>query len=107
MLDGRLVANHRGRALPLANLAGWAGAAPLAGRHVVVLHIGHLRIGCLVHAVLGREDVIIKPLGHLFEGAPGIAGATVTGDGRLALVLDLAGLADAHGELLPSLQLAG
>lgn len=107
MLDGRLVANHRGRALALANLAGWADAAPVAGRHVVVLHIGHLRIGCLVHAVLGREDVIIKPLGHLFAGAPGIAGATVTGDGRLALVLDLAGLADAHGELLPSLQLAG
>ncbi len=107
MLDGRLVANHRGRALPLANLAGWAGAAAAAGRHVVVLHIGHLRIGCLVHAVLGREDVIIKPLGHLFEGVPGVAGATVTGDGRLALVLDLAGLADAHGELLPSLQLAG
>lgn len=107
LLDGRLVASHRGRALPLANLAGWAGAATAAGRHVVVLHIGHLRLGCLVHAVLGREDVIVKPLGPLFEGAAGIAGATVTGDGRLALVLDLAGLADAAGQLLPSLQVIG
>ena len=107
LLDGRLVASHRGRALPLANLAGWAGAATAAGRHVVVLHIGHLRLGCLVHAVLGREDVIVKPLGPLFEGATGIAGATVTGDGRLALVLDLAGLADAAGQLLPSLQVIG
>jgi two-component system, chemotaxis family, sensor kinase CheA len=104
MLDGRLVAAHRGRALPLGDLARWAGTDGPAGRHVVVLHIGHLRLGCLVHAVLGREDVMVKPLGPLFEGVPGIAGATVTGDGRLALVLDLAGLADGSGQLLPSLR---
>jgi len=107
MLDGRLVANHRGRALPLGDLAGWAGVLGAAPRHVAVLHIGHQRIGCLVHEVLGREDVMAKPLGPLFEGLPGIAGATVTGDGRLALVLDLAGLADDGGQLLPSLRAAG
>lgn len=107
MLDGRMVANHRGRALPLADLAGWAGTTNGAGRHVVVLHIGHLRLGCLVHAVLGREDVMVKPLGPLFEDVPGVAGATVTGDGRLALVLDLAGLADERGQLLPSLRAVG
>lgn len=107
MLDGRLVANHRGRALPLADLANWAGTGTPAGRHVVVLHIGHLRLGCLVHAVLGREDVMVKPLGPLFEDVPGVAGATVTGDGRLALVLDLAGLADERGQLLPSLRAVG
>ncbi|MGN6329655.1 MAG: chemotaxis protein CheA [Rhodanobacter sp.] len=107
MLDGRMVANHRGRALPLADLAGWTGSATAAGRHVVVLHIGHLRLGCLVHAVLGREDVMVKPLGPLFKDVPGVAGATVTGDGRLALVLDLAGLADERGQLLPSLRAVG
>ncbi len=107
LLDGRLVAQHRGRALPLANLAGWAGATGGAGRHVAVLHIGHQRVGCLVHEVLGREDVIVKPLGPLFADVAGIAGATVTGDGRLALVMDLAGLADGVGQLFTSLQLAG
>ncbi|MEP7184811.1 MAG: chemotaxis protein CheA [Rhodanobacter sp.] len=105
LLDGRLVAHHRGRALPLANLAGWAGTNTSAGRHVVVLHIGHVRLGCLVHQVMGREDVIVKPLGPLFGGVPGIAGATVTGDGRLALVMDLASVADSTGQLLPSLRL--
>jgi two-component system chemotaxis sensor kinase CheA len=105
-LDGRLVAAHRGRALPLGDLAGWAGVSAGTGRHVVVLHIGHLRLGCLVHEVLGREDVMVKPLGPLFHGVPGVAGATVTGDGRLALVLDLAGLADEGGQLLPSLQMS-
>ncbi|WP_201316380.1 chemotaxis protein CheA, partial [Dyella sp. EPa41] len=103
-LDGRVVASHRGRALALADLAGWVGVNDLPGRHVVVLHIGHLRLGCLVHEVLGREDVMVKPLGPLFEGVPAVAGATVTGDGRLALVMDLAGLADADGQLLPSLR---
>ena len=108
-LDGRMVARHRGRALPLANLCAWAGgcASAAAGRHVVVLRIGHLRLGCLVQSVLGREDVIVKPLGPLFAEVPGVAGATVTGDGRLALVVDLAGLADHDGELLPSLQMTG
>jgi two-component system chemotaxis sensor kinase CheA len=108
-LDGRMVARHRGRALPLANLCAWAGAcaSSVAGRHVVVLRIGHLRLGCLVQSVLGREDVIVKPLGPLFADVPGVAGATVTGDGRLALVVDLAGLADHDGELIPSLQMTG
>ncbi|MDE2087876.1 MAG: chemotaxis protein CheW, partial [Xanthomonadaceae bacterium] len=72
----------------------WAGVAAETTRHVAVLHIGHQRLGSLVHEVLGREDVIVKPLGHLFAGVPGVAGATVTGDGRLALVMDLAGLAE-------------
>ena len=107
MLDGRLVAQHRGRALPLADLAGWVGATAASGRHVVVLHVGHQRLGCLVHDVLGREDVIVKPLGPLFADVSGIAGATVTGDGRLALVMDLAGLAGGAGQLFTALQLAG
>jgi two-component system chemotaxis sensor kinase CheA len=107
LLDGRLVAQHHGRALPLVNLISWAGATTLAGRHVAVLHIGHQRLGCLVHEVLGREDVIVKPLGPLFHGVPGIAGATVTGDGRLALVMDLADLADGAGQPSLSLQSTG
>jgi two-component system chemotaxis sensor kinase CheA len=106
-LDGRLVADHRGRALPLANLSLWVGVEAGAARHVVVLHIGHQRIGCMVHAVLGREDVIVKPLGPLFANVSGIAGATVTGNGRLALVVDLAGLATGTGELFASLQAGG
>lgn len=103
-LDGRRVAAHRGRALPLGDLAGWVGATQAPGRHVVVLHVGHLHLGCLVHEVLGREDVMVKPLGPLFDGVAGVAGATVTGDGRLALVLDLAGLAGDGGQLLPTLR---
>ena len=106
MLDGRRVAAHRGRALVLGELGDWAGVSGPGGNHVVVLHVGHMHLGCLVHEVLGREDVMVKPLGPLFEGVPGVAGATVTGDGRLALVLDLAGLSQDDGRLLPSLKVS-
>jgi two-component system chemotaxis sensor kinase CheA len=106
-LDGRVVASHRGRALALADLGGWVGVEGLPGSHVVVLHIGHMRLGCLVHEVLGREDVMVKPLGPLFEGVPAVAGATVTGDGRLALVMDLAGLSGQDGQLLSTLRMSG
>ena len=106
MLDGRRVAAHRGRALVLGDLGDWAGISAPGGRHVVVLHVGHLHLGCLVHEVIGREDVMVKPLGPLFEGVPGVAGATVTGDGRLALVLDLAALSQDDGRLLPALKVS-
>jgi two-component system chemotaxis sensor kinase CheA len=105
-LDGRRVVAHRGRALVLGDLAGWAGIDDAAGGHVVVLHVGHLHLGCLVHEVIGREDVMVKPLGPLFDGVPGVAGATVTGDGQLALVLDLAALAGDGDRLLPSLKVS-
>jgi two-component system chemotaxis sensor kinase CheA len=106
MLDGRRVAAHRGRALVLGDLADWAGIRGPGGRNVVVLHVGHMHLGCLVHEVIGREDVMVKPLGPLFEGVPGVAGATVTGDGRLALVLDLAALSQDDGRLLPTLKVS-
>ena len=106
MLDGRRVAAHRGRALVLGDLGDWAGVHGPGGSHVVVLHVGHVHLGCMVHEVIGREDVMVKPLGPLFEGVPGVAGATVTGDGRLALVLDLAALSQEGGGLLPALKVS-
>lgn len=104
-LDGRIVAAHRQRALPLVDLGRWAGTAGKGG-HVVVVQIGHQTLGCLVDEVLGREDVMAKPLGPFLKDVPGVAGATITGDGRISLVLDLAGLADDSGQVLPTLRMA-
>jgi two-component system chemotaxis sensor kinase CheA len=104
-LDGRIVAAHRQRALPLADLGHWAGTGGKGG-HVVVVQIGHQTLGCLVDEVLGREDVMAKPLGPFLKDVPGVAGATITGDGRISLVLDLSGLADDSGQVLPSLRMA-
>ncbi|HLI18284.1 MAG TPA: chemotaxis protein CheA [Rhodanobacteraceae bacterium] len=105
-LDGRVVANHRGRPLPLSDLAAWAGVEPDAGSrmHVVVVRVGHRQLGLLAAAVYGREEVMVKPLGSHLKHLSGIAGATITGDGRVALVLDLVALADST--LPPVLRMA-
>jgi two-component system chemotaxis sensor kinase CheA len=96
MLDGRVVAAHRGRPLPLSDLAAWAGVAagPETRAQVVVVHVGHQQLGLLASEVLGREEVMVKPLGPRLRHLPGIAGATITGTGRIALVLDLVALAE-------------
>jgi two-component system chemotaxis sensor kinase CheA len=96
MLDGRVVAAHRGRPLPLSDLAAWAGvpAGPETRAQVVVVHVGHQQLGLLATEVLGREEVMVKPLGARLRHLPGIAGATITGTGRIALVLDLVALAE-------------
>ena len=40
-------------------------------------------------ALLGGSQIVIKPLGALFRGAPGVAGSAILGDGRVALILDV------------------
>jgi two-component system chemotaxis sensor kinase CheA len=51
----------------------------------------------VVSQVLGQEEVVIKPLGAMLHGLPGFAGATITGDGRIALILDMPTLLKAYG----------
>ena len=88
----------RGHALRLIHLERWAAeAAPQEqSRHVVVTEYGAERFGLVVHQVRGREEVVIKPLGAMLKGLAGLAGATVTGEGRVALILDVPGLVQAY-----------
>ncbi|TXG98048.1 MAG: chemotaxis protein CheA [Nevskiaceae bacterium] len=89
----------RGQALRLVHLDRWAGepAASTQPRHVVEVQCGGDRYGLVVHQVRGREEVVIKPLGAMLKGLAGLAGATVTGEGRVALILDVPGLVQAYG----------
>ncbi len=57
--------------------------------HVVIVTIGSQRVGFVVDQLVGQEEVVIKPLGRMLQGTPGMAGATITGDGRIALILDV------------------
>ncbi len=56
---------------------------------MVILSVGTQRIGFVVDQLVGQEEVVIKPLGKMLQGTPGMAGATITGDGRIALILDV------------------
>jgi two-component system, chemotaxis family, sensor kinase CheA len=64
-------------------------------RHVVVAQVGDERYGFVVGEVRGREEIVIKPLGPSLRGTPGVSSATVLPDGRVALILDFAGLVEA------------
>ena len=58
----------------------------------VVVNIGDLRVGVVVDQVIGNHQTVIKSLGRLYRNADCISGATIMGDGNVALILDLAGL---------------
>ncbi len=97
VVDGQDVVVVREKALPLFHLKRWlvkgAEAAPLpASGHVVIVSIGNRRVGLVVDQLVGQEEVVIKPLGRMLLGTPGMAGATITGDGRIALILDIPNL---------------
>ena len=90
-IDGRPTLDRRSHTLPLLDLRRWlAVPAPAeALLTVVVLQRGDTRFGLVVDEVRGREEVVIKPLPQALRGLPGYAGATLIGDGRLALILDV------------------
>lgn len=92
--DGRAVLDRQSHTLPLVDLRHWLNieAPELPLLTVVVLQAGESRMGLVVDQVRGREEVVIKPLPRALRGLPGYAGATLIGDGRLALILDVDGL---------------
>jgi len=93
-VDGREILDLRQQPLPLVFLRRWLGEEPQEGpSHVVLLITGDGPIGLVVDQVKGREEVVIKPLPKSIRGVKGHVGATLTGDGRMALILDVDALA--------------
>ncbi|KAF1685624.1 chemotaxis protein CheA [Pseudoxanthomonas broegbernensis] len=92
--DGRPVLDRQSHTLPLLDLRRWLNLESEDAHllTVVVLQMGDSRFGLIVDQVRGREEVVIKPLPRALRGLPGYAGATLIGDGRLALILDVDGL---------------
>ena len=93
VVDGQEVVIVRDKALPLFYLKRWlvpgAECDESSEGHVVIISVGTQRIGFVVDQLVGQEEVVIKPLGKMLQGTPGMAGATITGDGRIALILDV------------------
>jgi len=97
-VDGQLVAMVRNKALPLFYLSEWlvrdayySSGQPQEG-HVVVVNAGGRQVGFVVDQLIGQEEVVIKALGAKLHGLEGLSGATITGDGKIALILDVPGL---------------
>jgi two-component system chemotaxis sensor kinase CheA len=95
-VDGQLTMIVRSKAIPLFYLGEWLARGKVnidkTKGHVVVVQIGTKQLGFVVDALIGQEEVVIKPLDELLQGTPGMAGATITSDGGIALILDVPGL---------------
>lgn len=61
---------------------------------IVIVGTGEKKMGLLVDSLIGEEDIVIKPLKDKYTSTPGIAGATILGDGTVSLILDVSQLID-------------
>ncbi|PMP94678.1 MAG: chemotaxis protein CheA, partial [Thermodesulfobacterium geofontis] len=66
-------------------------------RNLVILNTGERFIGLLVDKIFASEEIVVKPLGRWFKNIPIYSGATIMGDGKLALILDVIGLSQFVG----------
>jgi two-component system chemotaxis sensor kinase CheA len=96
-VSGALVYRLRGNLLPLVELRTQLGSSSYDGErpmHIVVLRGTGNAFGVIVDEVHSTEEIVVKPLGLHYASIGVFAGATVMGDGRVALILDVANLAD-------------
>ena len=93
VVDGQLTIIVREKAIPLFYLDQWLVRdyveKPRDRGHVVIVQLGNQQIGFVVDSLIGQEEVVIKPLDRLLHGTPGMAGATITSDGGIALIIDV------------------
>jgi two-component system chemotaxis sensor kinase CheA len=96
MAGGETVMKMRNEYVCILNLAELLGLTPQPESerdYIIVCHIdGQDRIGLKVNAILGQQQVVIKSLEEHFEKIQGVSGATILGDGNVALILDVDGL---------------
>ncbi len=95
-VHGTPVTNVRGEILSLKRLSTILRAEAKDGDAqeypVVVVKLGRNRVGFIVDELVGQQEIVIKPLGKLLSKVRGMAGATILGDGNVALILDVASL---------------
>ena len=94
-VNGQAVLNLRERILPLLNLSETfhiPSGGTTAECYVVVVKIGDQQFGVVVNRLRAQEEVVIKSLGKFLTYVKGVAGATITGDGKVVLILDMADL---------------
>ncbi|PPK51978.1 chemotaxis protein CheA [Marinobacter persicus] len=102
IVDGKECIVVREKVFPLFHVKRWlvpasAGEEPPRDAHVVIVAMGTRQVGFVVDQLIGQEEVVIKPLGRALQGTPGMAGATITGDGRIALIIDVPSLLHHYG----------
>jgi len=101
VIDGQHVIRVRDKPLPLFYLNPWLLQheqfdGPQESQKVIVVQMGNQRFCLVVDHIAGQEEVVIKPLGTMLSNTQGFSGATITGDGSIALIIDVPSLMDAY-----------
>jgi len=95
-IEGKNVLRLRDEVLSLVRLSDIFGVKQVyeGGEHtyVVVIGLAESKLGIVVDTLVGQEEIVIKSLGDYLQGIEGIAGATIRGDGRVTLIVDVAAL---------------
>jgi two-component system chemotaxis sensor kinase CheA len=97
-VNGREVIVIRGQTIPILRLERALGVPPQSAEnssrgYAVIVGIGEQRLGLAVDGLVGEQEVVIKSISRFCGGLGSFNGATILGDGRVALILDIAGLA--------------
>ncbi len=99
-VQGAPVHRLRGKLLPLVFLNEVFGTPPSPSDdavNIVVVQSDDTQFGLVVDDISDTAEIVVKPLGRLLKGASGFAGATIMGDGKVALILDLLGVSQLAG----------
>ncbi len=95
-VDGKSVLRLRDEVLSLVRLADIfkvdSVLEAMSDVYVVIIGLADQKIGVIVDYLVGQEEVVIKSLGYYLKGIEGITGATVRGDGKITLIVDVAGM---------------
>ncbi len=94
-LERRDIFNLRGEILPvysLAELMGMTAEGEAAEFPVLIALVGNRKVGFIVDGMIGKQEIVIKTLEQNFRQVRGLVGATLMGDGRIVMVLDVQGL---------------
>jgi two-component system chemotaxis sensor kinase CheA len=104
-VHGTAVYRRRGSLLPIAYLnqaLGLTATGQAEPASMVVLQAGDRQFGLVVDSINDTQEIVVKPLGKQLKGRTEYAGATIMGDGRVALILDVVGIGQHSGVLAES-----
>lgn len=106
-VDGKSVLRLRDQVLSLVRLADIFGVDSVLESssevYVVIIALAEQKIGVIVDYLIGQEEVVIKSLGYYLKSTRGIAGATVRGDGKITLIVDVAAMMEMAKEVKVSI----
>ncbi|MBR8465106.1 response regulator [Campylobacter sp. faydin G-140] len=102
-IDGKNVLRLRDEVLSLVRLSDVFGVNRVFEggdqTYVVIIGVAEAKLGIIVDTLVGQEEIVIKSMGDYLQNIPGIAGATIRGDGRVTLIIDVGAMMEMAKEI--------